>query len=248
MKKWLPLLLCGVSVAAQAGEYKSSLLVQTGEMRESDLIIRNISDLTSKQTCLAFYVRTTGTSPVITCYNALSGFGATLAQVGRISVSDLVIRKFEDSKNNMSCLVAYVSTPGTSPAAVCYPNVRPGKDHMLEAGHLREGDLDVRRIVDQGNQKACLISYVVTKGTSPSAICYDTTEGAKGGIYQSSQLREGDLVTRKIVDMANHKACVVSYVSTEGTSTHQYCYDDVAEPTPAAASKPTPAAPAKPFP
>ena len=226
MKKILAVLACSLPLLAHGGEYKSSLLVQTGEMRESDLIIRNITDLNSHQTCLAFYVRTTGTSPVIKCYNAVSGFGARLSQVGHITADDLVIRKLEDSKNNMSCLVAYVSTPGTSPAVDCYPNIQPAKDNMVEAGHLREGDLDVRRIVDQGNLKSCLVAYVVTKGTVPSILCYDSPQGGKGGLYQSGNLREGDLVVRKIDDASNRKACLVTYVSTEGTSAHLYCYGD----------------------
>ena len=224
MKKLLFLL--ALPLLAQAGEYKSSLLVQTGEMRESDLIIRNITDLNSHQTCLAFYIRTTGTSPVIQCYNAMSGFGANLSQVGHIKADDLVIRKLEDSKNNMACLVAYVSTPGTSPAVDCYPNMQRGKEHMVEAGHLREGDLDVRRIVDRANMKSCLVAYVITKGTQPSILCYDSPQGAKGGLFQSGTLREGDLVVRKIDDMANRKACLVTYVSTEGTSAHLYCYGE----------------------
>jgi hypothetical protein len=152
------------------------------------------------------------------------------------------MRKFEDSKNNMFCLVAYVSTPGTSPAVDCYPNTRPIKDHMVEAGHVREGDLDVRRIVDTGNLKSCLVSYVVTEGTAPSVLCYDSPEGGRGALYQAGNLREGDLVVRKIVDMANRKACLVTYVSTEKTSSHMYCYENALEAPPPAA---TPASPEK---
>ena len=48
---WLPLL-------AAAADYESTLLVQTGKLRESDLIVRTISDLQSNKICLAFYVRT----------------------------------------------------------------------------------------------------------------------------------------------------------------------------------------------
>ena len=225
MKLLLTVLLVGWFGLAQAGEYKSSLLVQTGEMRESDLIVRNITDLDSKKTCLAFYIRTSGTSPIINCYDAVSGFGATLSQVGHIKADDLIIRKLEDTKNNMSCLVAYISTPGTSPAVHGYQNKQRFKDHMLEAGHLREGDLDVRRIVDPGNLQTCLVAYVKTKGTSPSVLCYQAQAGSKGGLYQGGSLKEGDLVVRKIIDSANQKACLITYVSTAGTSSHVHCFD-----------------------
>jgi len=159
MRRFLALLVFTLPLFSVAGEYKSSLVVQTGEMRESDLIVRNITDLTNKKTCLAFYIRTTGTSPVVRCYDAVSGFGATLSQVGHIKKDEVVLRKLEDSKNDMACLVAYVSTPGTSPSVECYSSKQRFKDHMVEAGHLREGDLDVRRIVDAGGQKSCLVCH-----------------------------------------------------------------------------------------
>ena len=63
MKRLLALLAFGISLACQAGDYQSTLLVQTGQLRESDLIVRTISDLESNRICLAFYVRTMGTSP-----------------------------------------------------------------------------------------------------------------------------------------------------------------------------------------
>ena len=100
------------------------------------------------------------------------------------------------------------------------------KENMVEAGHLREGDLDVRRIVDDGSQKACLVTYVNTKGTAPSIVCYDSPPDSKGGLYQASYLKEGDLVVRKVVDTASHMACLVTYVSTEGTSSHMYCFQE----------------------
>ena len=226
MKRLLAILALGLPLMALAGEYKTSLVVQTGELRESDLIVRNITDLNSKKTCLAFYVRTTGTSPVMFCYDVTEGFGASVNQVGHIKEGDLVIRKLEDFKNNMTCLVAYVSTPGTSPSVDCYPSKGRFKENMVQNGHLREGDLDVRRIVDPGG-KTCLISYVSTKGTSPSVACFDSpVEGTKGGLIQASYLREGDLVVRKILDTASQKACLISYVSTEGTSSHLHCYNE----------------------
>jgi hypothetical protein len=226
MKKFLALLAFSLPLLAQAGKFESSLVVQTGQMRESDLIVRNITDLTNKKTCLTFYIRTSGTSPITHCYDAVSGFGANLNQVGHIKADDLVVRKLEDTKNGVFCLTAYVSTPGTSPAVDCYPNKQQFKDHMVEAGHLREGDLDVRKIVDAGNMKTCLVAYVTTKGTSPSLVCFDSQAGNKGGLYQASYLKEGDLVVRKIVDVESKKACLVTYVSTAGTSSHLYCYDN----------------------
>jgi hypothetical protein len=227
MKKLLALLIFGLAFTVQADKYESSLVVQTGQMRESDLIVRNITDLTKHKTCLTFYIRTSGTSPKTICYDAVSGFGANLNQVGHIKADDLVVRKLEDTKNGMFCLTAYVSTPGTSPAVDCYANKQQFKDHMMEAGHLREGDLDVRRIIDVGNMKTCLVAYVTTKGTAPSIVCYDSPQAAsKGGLYQASYLKEGDLVVRKVVDVESKKACLVTYVSTAGTSSHLYCYDE----------------------
>ncbi len=226
MKIFLALLALSLPLLSQAGKFEQSLVVQTGQMRESDLIVRNITDLTSKKTCLTFYIRTSGTSPITHCYDAVSGFGANLNQVGHIKADDLVVRKLEDTKNGMFCVTAYVSTPGTSPAVDCYVNKQQFKDHMVEAGHLREGDLDVRKIVDAGNMKTCLVAYVTTKGTSPSLVCYDSPPGNKGGLYQSSYLKEGDLVVRKVIDVESKKACLVTYVSTAGTSSHLYCYDE----------------------
>jgi hypothetical protein len=226
MNRFLALLVFGLPLLASAGEYKTSLVVQTGELRESDLVVRNITDLNSRKTCLAFYVRTTGTSPVMSCYDVVEGFGASVNQVGHIKEGELVIRKLEDFKNNVTCLVAYVSTPGTSPSVDCFPSKGRFKENMAQSAHLREGDLDVRRIVDPGG-KTCLVSYVSTKGTSPSVVCYDAPPDAgKGGLIQTSYLREGDLVVRKILDTASNKACLISYVSTEGTSSHLHCYDD----------------------
>ncbi|MDM8545436.1 hypothetical protein [Candidatus Venteria ishoeyi] len=226
----LSLSLLGLPLSSLATDYTSSLLVQTGEMREGDLIVRNITDLNSKQTCLAFYISTGGTSSVIKCYPAVSGFGARLSQVGHIKTNELVIRKLEDSKNNVACLVAYISTPGTSPAVDCYstgqPAAPPAKGRMIEEGHLREGDLDVRRIVDGAAMKTCIVAYVVTKGTSPAVLCYDSPIGTKGGLYQSEHLQQEDLIVRKVHDVVAKKACLVTYVSTEGTSSHLYCYDE----------------------
>jgi hypothetical protein len=108
----------------------------------------------------------------------------------------------------------------------CYPNKQQFKDHMVESAHLREGDLDVRKIVDSGNGKACLVAYITTTGTSPAVMCYDSVAANQGGLFQSSYLKEGDLVVRKVVDSESKKACLVTYVSTAGTSSHLYCYDE----------------------
>ncbi|MEN8206094.1 MAG: hypothetical protein ABFS24_08775, partial [Pseudomonadota bacterium] len=43
-------------------------------------------------------------------------------------------------------------------------------------------------------------------------------------------LREGDLIVRKIVDHANKKECLISYVSTEGTSPSINCLDSGSMP------------------
>ena len=230
MKKLLVLLLFIVPVVSLAADYQSTLLVQTGKLRESDLIVRTISDLESNRICLAFYVRTTGTSPMISCYDVKSGFRSKIDQVGHYKEGKMVIRKIKDSVNDVSCLVTYVTVAGTSPAIQCYKGAAAAKfrtsDAIVSNGHLREGDLDVRRIVDPGG-KTCLVSYVSTKGTSPSVACYDSpATGTKGGLIQASYLREGDLVVRKILDTASQKACLISYVSTEGTSSHLHCYNE----------------------
>ena len=65
MKKLFILLFLSMPFACLAEAYQSTLLVQTGQMRESDLIVRTITDLESSRICLAFYIRTTGTSPVM---------------------------------------------------------------------------------------------------------------------------------------------------------------------------------------
>jgi hypothetical protein len=227
MKRLLALLAFGLSFACLAGDYQSTLLVQTGKLRESDLIVRTISDLESNRICLAFYVRTMGTSPTMSCYDVVSGFRSRIGQVGHFKESKLVVRKLKDFENDVSCLVAYVSTEGTSPAIDCYKNVRAAKfrdtDSIVRSGHLKEGDLDIYRIVDPDSTKTCLVAYVNTGSTSPSLKCYGTLKDDKGGLIQNSYLREGDLIARKIVDHSNAKECLITYVSTEGTSPHIYC-------------------------
>ena len=226
MKKIFGFLAFLLPLIAQASEYSSTLVVQTGHLRESDLVVRNITDLRSKKTCLAFYVRTTGTSAVMKCYDVVGEFGTQLSQVGHIKEDDLIIRKVEDAQNGVACLVAYVSTPGTSPAVDCYPSAHRFRENIVQDAHVREGDLDVRRISDPSGQRACLVTYVGTTGTSPSILCYDSQPKGTGGLHQVSHLREGDLVVRKIVDRANKKACMVTYVSTEGTSSRLFCFDE----------------------
>ena len=213
-------------VLSQAGDYSSQLVVQTGLLRESDLVVRNITDLVSKKTCLAFYIRTAGTSSVIDCYDVVGDFGTTIRQVGHIKQDDVIIRKIEDTKNRRVCLVAYVATAGTSPAVDCYTTTHKFKDNLDMSAHLREGDLSVRRISDTGAMRTCLVAYVNTKGTSPSVFCYPSKPKGVGGLKQISQMKEGDLVVRKIKDVANNKSCMVTYVSTAGTDTHLFCFDD----------------------
>ena len=225
MKRLFGLFACLVPLIAAAGEFSSTLVVQTGFLREGDLVVRNITDLVSKKTCLTFYIRTAGTSPVTDCYDVVGDFGADVRQASHMKEGDLVIRKVEDTKNNRACLVAYVSTPGTSPAVHCYQSVHRVKEGLQIESHLREGDLDVHRVADASANTTCLIAFVGTKGTSPSVFCYPSRPQGVGSLRQESALKEGDLVVRKIVDSANGKACLVSYVSTEGTSSRMFCFD-----------------------
>ena len=257
MHRLLVLLALGLSAICQAGDYQSTLLVQTGQLRESDLIVRTVADLESNRICLAFYVRTAGTSPTISCYDVVSGFRSRVGQVGHFKEGKLVVRKLRDFLNGVTCLVTYVSTEGTSPAIDCYKDVAAknfrATDTIQRSGHLREGDLDVYRIVDPDSTKTCLIAYVNTGSTSPSLECYSSLKSDKGGMIQNSHMREGDLIARKIVDQGNKKECLITYVSTEGTSPHIYCAEQYVYPEPqaqpaAAASpwqQPAPSAPTR---
>jgi len=232
MKKLFVLLLFGLPFVSLAADYQSTLLVQTGKLRESDLIVRTISDLESNRICLAFYIRTTGTSPMISCYDVKSGFRSNIDQVGHYKEGKMVIRKIKDSVNDVSCLVTYVMVAGTSPSIQCYKSATAAKfrtsDAIVSNGHLREGDLDVHKIIDPDSGQACVIAYVDTEGTSPSMECYKSVAGGKGGLVQSHQMREGDLIVRKVNDQANRKECLITYVSTKGTSPHIYCAEQYA--------------------
>jgi hypothetical protein len=258
MKRFLVLLALGLPLLCQAGDYQSTLLVQTGQLRESDLIVRTISDLESNRICLAFYVRTMGTSPSMTCYDVVSGFRSRVDQIGHFKEGKLVVRKLKDFVNNVSCLVAYVSTEGTSPAIDCYTTPAGaafrGSDSLVPSGHLREGDLDVYRIVDPDSAKSCMVAYVDTGRTSPSLLCYGGQANAgQGGLAQTSNLREGDLIVRKIIDEDNRKECLITYVSTEGTSPFIHCADErapaagTAAPSTAATSSTTTAPSSSPW-
>ena len=89
------------------------------------------------------------------------------------------------------------------------------------------------RVVDSDGARTCLVSYVNTGSTSPSLVCYtDRPDLPPGALIQSSQLKEGDLVVRKIIDEASQKECLVTYVSTEGTSPSMYCADWRGAPAP----------------
>jgi hypothetical protein len=48
---------------------------------------------------------------------------------------------------------------------------------MNQNGHMREGDLVVRKILDQSNNQECLVTYVSTPGTSPNIHCYPQAKG-----------------------------------------------------------------------
>jgi hypothetical protein len=233
MKKFIIFLLISLPIVCLAEAYQSTLLVQTGKLRESDLIVRTVTDLESHKICLAFYIRTTGTSPVISCYDAVSGYASNVSQVGHFKEGQLVVRKIKDTVNDMSCLVAYVSTEGTSPSIDCYKSRQAGKDDMVRNGHLSEGDLDVYRVIDADSTKTCLVGYVSALGTSPALTCYNSLPDGQGGMMQSSEFREGDLIVRKISDLANRMECLVTYVSTEGTSPYIYCSQMPADLKPA---------------
>jgi len=246
MKKLFMLVTLWLPFICLAEAYQSTLLVQTGQMRESDLIVRTVTDLESGHICLTFYIRTVGTSPAMSCYEAGSGYASNINQVGHFKEKALIVRKMKDSVNNVSCLVAYVGTAGTSPSIDCYKSRKAATDDLVRNGHLREGDLDVYRVVDKNSTKTCLVAYVTTGGTAPSLICYNSQSGGKGGLVQSSLLKEGDLVVRKVVDHANKKECLISYVSTEGTSPYIYCSSAKAGQKSGTASKTSiPLAPAR---
>lgn len=207
-------------------EYSSQLVVQTGLLLESDLVVRNVTDLISKKTCLAFYIRTPGTDSVIDCYNIVGEFGTVIRQVGHFKEDAVIIRKIEDIKNNRICLVAYVATPGTSPAVDCYTVTERFKDSLEVTAHLREGDMSVSQISDPGAMRTCLVAYVTTKGTSPAVSCYTSISKSGGMLRQVSAMREGDLIVRKVKDSANKRACMITYVSTQGTSSNIFCFDE----------------------
>jgi hypothetical protein len=106
MKRLLFILMTGLPLVSMASDYQSTLLVQTGKLRESDLIVRTISDLESQKICLTFYIRTTGTSPAMICYDAVKGFKSNISQVGHFKEGKLVVRKLKDMENSVACIVA----------------------------------------------------------------------------------------------------------------------------------------------
>jgi hypothetical protein len=248
MKRLLALLFLALPMLAGAEDYQSTLLVQTGTLRESDLIVRTVTDLESNKICLAFYVRTMGTSPVMSCYDTKGGFRSHVSQTGHFKKGKLVVRKIKDKINNVSCLVAYVSAEGTSPAINCYRSSPKAKDEIDRTGRLREGDLEIERILDADSTKTCLIAFVSVGSANPTLTCYDSIGSGKGGMSQQGYLREGDLVVRKILDEANQKECLISYVSTEGTSPFIHCFDREGPMTTTAAGQSSTAAapPARP--
>ncbi len=249
MNKFLGLFLFAVPFLGQAADYQSTMIVQTGQLRESDLIVRTITDLETSKNCLAFYISTAGTSPAMSCYETGKGFRSKIRQVGHFKEGKLVVRKLKDIVNDVSCLVAYTSTQGTSPAINCFQDVVDWKavgkkvlkfqghpatqgkyksvvnDEIMRDSHLREGDLELYRVREPDSAKTCLIAYVNTEGSEPELACYGSVGNGKGSMKQTGYMREGDLVVRKIVDHINRKECLVTYVSTEGTSPNIYCYN-----------------------
>lgn len=239
MKGLLVFLLAALPAIGMAGDYESSLIVQTGQLRESDLIVRTVTDLEDGRICLAFYVRTVGTSPAMSCYDAVPGFRSKIRQVGHFKDGNLVIRKLHDSVNLVSCLVAYVSTEGTSPVIHCYKSRVVKTDSLERKSHLREGDLHVHQITDPDSNQACLVAHVTTDGTSPALTCYDVRAAKDSRLEQTGFMKEGDLVVRKIRDRANDLQCLITYVSTKGTSPHIHCPTQMgAAPVAAAVTKP----------
>jgi hypothetical protein len=241
MNKWIGfLLLLSLPLVAAAEDYQSTLLVQTGTLRESDLIVRTVTDLESNKICLAFYVHTTGTSPSMSCYDSRAGFRSQVTQTGHFKKGKLVVRKIEDSVNKVTCLVAYVSTAGTAPAINCYNSVPSTRHEIVRSAHLREGDLEIERVLEANGSTTCLIAYVTGGSARPSLTCYDSgpKKNASGGLTQVSHMREGDLVVRKVLDESNNKECLISYVSTEGTSPFIYCFNkEGGAATPASGAK-----------
>jgi len=249
MKRLIGLLLLGLPLVSLAEDYQSTLLVQTGTLRESDLIVRTVTDLESNKNCLAFYIRTMGTSPSMSCYDTRGGFRSKVKQTGHFKMGKLIVRKIEDTLNGVACLVAYVSSEGTSPAINCYSTPPSAKNEIVRSGRLREGDLEIERVLEAGGATTCLIAYVSVGSAKPSLTCYNSRAVSPkgGGLSQVGYMREGDLVVRKILDESNDKECLMSYVSTEGTTPFIHCFDKsgtVAAPAPAPATAATPAPPA----
>lgn len=223
MKRSMLAFLLGLPLAAWGGEFESTLLVQTGKLRESDLIVRAIADLESNKVCLGFYIRTPGTSSSMACYDTDSGFRSRVDHVGYFQEGKLVIRKVRDHGNKITCLVAYASTPGTAPAIDCYRSDAKANEPLKREDSMREGDLEVIRLGDPDSTRTCLVAYVREGGAGPAMACYDSVPDGQGGIVQTSSMREGDLVVRKVVDQTNTQACLVSYVSTPGTTPTMDC-------------------------
>lgn len=223
MKALLVCLLAVLPAVGIAGDYESTLIVQTGQLRESDLVVRTVTDLEDGRICLAFYVRTVGTSPAMSCYDAVPGFRSKIRQVGHFKDGELVIRKLHDSVNRVSCLVAYVSTEGTSPVIHCYKSKNVKMNTLERKVHLREGDLHVHQINDPDSEEMCLVAHVTTDGTSPALTCYGVRSAKDSRLDQTGFMKEGDLVVRKIRDLANNVQCLITYVSTKGTSPHIHC-------------------------
>jgi hypothetical protein len=48
---------------------------------------------------------------------------------------------------------------------------------MTQTSYMKQGDLIVRKVVDRGGGKECLVSYVSTPGTSPYIYCSNVKAG-----------------------------------------------------------------------
>ena len=90
---------------------------------------------------------------------------------------------------------------------------------------VSENDTAFYAVRDVPHGKVIQAAYINTEGTEPQLTCYGSRGDGKGAMKQTGFMREGDLVVRKIVDQNNNKECLVTYVSTEGTSSNIYCYE-----------------------
>ena len=130
MKRLLALLLFSLPLVTAAEDYQSSLLVQTGTLRESDLVVRTVTDLENNKICLSFYVRTTGTSPAMSCYDTRGGYRTDVSQTGHFKKGKLVVRKIKDEYGLHICACLGLLEPDQSQQAQHF-QAEPGIEIVL---------------------------------------------------------------------------------------------------------------------